>query len=331
MIIKFYEITKPNILKNNFFLFYGENQGLKEEIIEKNFNNFSSDQIFNYNETQILNNKDNFFDEILSESFFEDKKLIKISRASDKILPIIEELFEKKYSDVKIILISFILDKKSKLRKFFEKEKKTISIPFYEDNNQTLSTIAQNFFRDQKIKISQQNINILVERSQGDRINLKNELNKIENFTRYKKKIDTNEILRLTNLSENYKISELVDHSLAKSQKKTITILNENSFTIDDSILILKVFLSKLKRLLKLQELAKINTNIESTISSFKPPIFWKEKEIIKKQMMLLDYKKIQELLIKTNNLELIIKKNPSLSISIISDFILEQTIKTNI
>ena len=84
---------------------------------------------------------------------------------------------------------------------------------------------------------------MLVERCRGDRLNLYNELEKIENFLKYKKQINLEEILKLTNLSENYDLSELVDYSLIKNQKKTLNILNENNFANEDSILILRTFL----------------------------------------------------------------------------------------
>ena len=113
-------------------------------------------------------------------------------------------------------------------------------------------------------------------------MNIYNELEKIENFSKNKKKIESSDILKLTNLSQNFDISELVDNALAKERKKTFYILNENNFAIEDSILIIKVFISKLKRLLKIQTQAKKNKNLENILLSFRPPIFWKEKDIVK-------------------------------------------------
>ena len=165
---------------------------------------------------------------------------------------------------------------------------------------------------------------MIVNRSRGDRINLYNELNKIDNFTKNKKKIETEDILKLTNLSENFDFSELIDSALAKNQKKTSYILSENNFSQDDTILIVKIFLNKLKRLLKIKSQIR-NNNVEAIISNFKPPIFWKEKDILKQQIKVWDYKKIQDLLVKTYNIEMLAKKNPAISINIITDFILEQ------
>ena len=219
------------------------------------------------------------------------------------------------------------MDKKSKIRNFFEKETNTVCIPFYEDNAQTLSFVAQKFIRDKNISISQQLINIVVERAMGDRINLKNELQKIESFSKNKKNISLQDILKITNLSENYDISDLVDSCLSKNKKRIIKILNENNFNSEDCILILRVFLSKLKRLTRLHSEINNQKNIETAISSYKPPIFWKEKEIVKQQVKQLNYKEAKNLIIKTNQIELLVKKNPQSSINITTDFIISHTI----
>ncbi len=324
MILKSFEINKAKISKSKLFLFYGANQGFKEQLISEIFKK-DADQVFNYSETQVLTNEENFYTEVLSDSFFENRKLIIISGCSDKILNTIQDISKKEFTETKIILVSDILDKKSKLRTFFEKEKSTICVPFYDDNNQTLVKIAQNFCYQRKINISQQSLNALIERCGGDRINLKNELTKIENFLGNRKKIEHEELIKLTNLIENYSISELIDNSLAKNKKKTLNILNENNFSSEDCIIISRVYLKKLKRLLNLHSKIKNETDIENAVQSYKPPIFWKEKEIIKQQIKNSSHEKITDLIIKTNKIELLVKKNPSTSLNIVTNFILEQ------
>ena len=241
MIIKSYEINKINLKKNNVYLLYGENEGFKNKVIDDTFKKFSKN-IYKYDEKEILNNKENFFNKILSKSFFETEKLIIILRSTDKIVNIIEEIIEKNIEDTKIILLANILEKKSKLRMLFEKNKNIVCVPFYADNFQTLNNIANTYFREKKIPISQETINILVARSRGDRLNLNNEIIKIESFTKNKKKINIDDILKLTNLAENYSVTELVDSCLAKNTKKTINILNENNYSAEDCILIIKLF-----------------------------------------------------------------------------------------
>ena len=329
MIIKSYEINKINLKKNNIYLLYGENEGFKNKVIDDTFKKFSKN-IYKYDEKEILNNKENFFNKILSKSFFETEKLIIILRSTDKIVNIIEEIIEKNIEDTKIILLANILEKKSKLRMLFEKNKNIVCVPFYADNFQTLNNIANTYFREKKIPISQETINILVERSRGDRLNLNNEITKIENFTKSKKIINVDDILKLTNLAENYSVNELVDSCLAKNSKKTINILNENNYSTEDCILIIKTFLIKAKRLNKLKSQTKENKNIDQLITSFKPPIFWKDKEIIKEQVKNWTLKKVENLIYKINEIELLIKKNSSNSINILFDFIITQSNKTN-
>lgn len=325
MIIKSFELNKIDLKKNNFFLFYGENEGLKKEIIESNFKNNYPKKTFYYDESEVLNNKSNFFEEILSKSFFENEKLIIISRSTDKITSIIEEILEKKIDDLVLILNSGSLEKRSKLRLLFEKNKKIICTAFYEDNNQTLSSLASQFFRNNKIQISQQSINLIINRCRGDRQNLKNELNKIESFIKNKKRIEISEILQLTNLAENYSVTELVDNCLAKNKNKTLNILNENNYNLEDCIIVIRTMLAKSKRLLKLFQEIKISNNIDSAISSIKPPIFWKDKQIVKDQINKWSHKKIELLIFRINEIELLIKKNSSISLSVLSDFIIEQ------
>ena len=330
MIQKAFEINKINLKKYNFYLFYGENEGYKSEIIKNKFEQLYQNQTYKYDEKEVLEKKNEFFNSILSKSFFENKKLIIISRVTDKIKDIIEEIFLKKINDTKIILSASILEKKSKLRNYFEKNKDIICIAFYADTNQTLGNIAVNFFREKKISISQETINLIVERCKGNRENLNNELKKVENFAKSRKRISTEDIFKLSNLAGNYNASELTDNCLAKNIKKTANILNENNYSNEDCILIVRTLLTKTKRLLKLQEEVKKNKSIEQVITNFKPPIFWKDKEIVKQQMNHWSLEKINNMIGNINEIELLIKKNSANSLNILSDFIINQTNKAN-
>ncbi len=326
MIVKYFELKKKLNKHVNFYLLYGNNKGLIDETISLTLKPIFPKNVINYEENEILNKSETFYDSILNKSFFDNEKLIIIDRASDKILKIIEDLIEKKIDDLKIILTAGILEKKSKLRNFFEKANNTIIVPFYEDNSQSLLIIAKKFFKEKNINISQQNINLIIERSKGDRMYLRNEMEKISNFLIGKKTIDTNQILKLTNLAENYNVSELVDSCLAKNMKKTTSILNENYSASEESIIILKTFLYKLKRLKKLQINLKTKKNIDLVLTTFKPPIFWKEKDVVKNQLKVRSLEQIQKLISNVNNLELLAKKNPNVSSHMINNFILENT-----
>tara|TARA_B100000787_G_scaffold157584_1_gene134446 strand:+ start:2320 stop:3315 length:996 start_codon:yes stop_codon:yes gene_type:complete len=330
MIVKSFEINKLKLNNYNFYLFYGNNEGLKEEIIKNLFEENFLGEILRYEEKEILDNKSSFFDSILTRSFFDNQKLIIIKRTSDKIKELMEELIEKNPADIRFILNSKNLEKKSTLRKIFEKNKSTICAPFYEDNNQTLNSIISQFFRNKKISISQQLINILVERSRGDRKNLNNELAKIESYTINKKNINLQEIIKLTNLADNYSASELIDHSLAKNMRKTVSILSENNYSDEDNIIIIRTLLAKLKRLVKIHEITGEKNDIDQAVSLFKPSIFWKDKPLVTQQMRSWKRNELKNLVYEASNIELLIKKNSGVAKNILSDFIINNSKKIN-
>ena len=325
MILKSFELNK--ISENTIFhLLYGKNEGLKteciNEILKKN-----DGKVFYYDENQIKDQTESFYENLLSGSLFENTKIILINRASDKIYNIVLDLIERNMTNAKIIINAGVLETRSKLRSLFEKNKDLICIPTYPDNNDTLARLATNIFRKEKITISQQNINLIVEKCNGDRKNLKIEIEKIKIFGKDKKRISTGEILKLINLSENYELSELIDNSLAKNKNKIINILNQNSYNAEDCIIILRTFLSKAKRIHKLAIELEKNHDINKTINSAKPPIFWKDKEIVKVQLKKWKSKKIKVLINKINDVELKIKKNYNNSILIVTNFILEESL----
>ena len=321
MIIKSFEINKIDPFKNNLILFYGQNEGLKDENILKLSSKFHN--IIKYHEREVLENQDNFFESIFSGSLFDEDKFVIINQASDKIVKIIEILIEKKekIKEIAILLNANSLEKKSKLRSIFEKN--LLCVPFYIDNNETLFKFTETFLKQKKINISPLNINFLVNKCNGDRRNLKNELHKIEMFCLNKKNIKDEELQKLVCLSENKNISELIDCCLVKDEKNTISILNDNIFNNDDSILITRTFLNKLKKIHKLILSYEKNKNLNETIRNAKPPIFWKDKPIVEKQIRTWKPDLIEKLIIDINEIELQIKRNNTNSINLISDFIL--------
>jgi DNA polymerase-3 subunit delta len=330
VIVKSFDLKKKLENEINFFLLYGTNNFLIEKTINNFFKPKFSKNLYSYDENEILENHNRFLEDLLNESFFEHDRLIIINRGTDKIKNIIEELLEKNIKDLTIVIKSELLEKKSKLRNFFEKSNKLIITPFYEDDYQTLLNLAQNFFRENKIKISTQSINYILEITKGNRMILTNELKKIKNFSQNKLSIELDDLIKITNSAENYKISELTDQCLARNKSKTINILNQNNSSVEENILILKSFLFKLKRLKKIKEEIKKNKNHDQVISSFKPPIFWKDKDMIKKQLINMSSKDIKVLIKKVNDLELLIKKNSSVSNEITNNFVFETIKSTN-
>ena len=327
-------ISKPFELQNHLdkkiFLLYGENNGQKEEVINKFFKQRHLNSVYNYSEKEVFLNLENFYNQINSQSFFEDKKLIIINYVSEKFKEEILNLLNKNLEGLTIILITGILEKKSKIRNLFEKEKDLIIVPFYKDNDKTLADIARIFFNEREVSVSQETINIISQKASGDRKNLKNELEKIENFLGSKKKLNTEDALKLTNLSENYSIKDLVNNCLAKNQKGTLKIINENVFVLEDCISITRSILIAANRLLKLLQKKKEIPNLEQLLVSYKPPIFWKERPILKEQINNWSEESIKKLIYKTDHIELMIKKNNSIGLNIILDFLIEQSSKAN-
>ena len=322
MIIKNFEFNKDKVSKFNNFLFHGKNEGLKKEIIEKNFIKNFDGKIDKYDENYFISNKETIISELLSKSLFENRKIIIVSRVTDKIIKIIDEIIKKNLDDLIIVLKSELLDKKSKLRQLFEKEKTLASIAVYEDNSRDLIRIITQFININKIKLSQESINLLVNRASGDRENLKIELEKIYNYSITNKDINISKIKVLTNLAENYSVNELAENFLLKNKKNISKILNENNYSDEDCILILRTILLKLKRLLNILKRNEELKNIDQVISSTKPPIFWKEKDNVKIQANSWSLKDLQNKIYAINEVEFLIKSNSKNSLNLVSDFI---------
>ena len=325
MILKNFELNKINLNNQKYFLLYGDNNGQIDETINNIFTKNYKENVYNYDENDVLNNKENFFAQVLNSSFFEVQKIIIISRVTDKLFEIFKEILEKNVDDIIFILKTNQLEKKSKLRKFYEENEKTICIAFYPDTEITLIKIATEFLNKKKVVISRESLNFIISKCNNSREVLLNELKKIELLAFNNKNISINEIMQIVYLNENHSVYELIDYCLLKNKKKTINILNENIFGSDDVVLILRTFLSKLKKILKLAKEFQINKNIDLTIKNARPPIFWKEKDTVKKQLSNWSTTNIKNLIFELNQIELKVKKYNTNSLNILVDFIINK------
>ncbi len=330
MIIKSFNLNDIKKSKSNCFLLYGENDGHKEEAISNYFLKDFKGEVVRYDENQILENKNLFLETCFNESLFESSKIILISRVTSKMYEIIKELTNKKIYNKKIIFISQLLEKKSKIRQLFETEEELVCVAFYQDNTSSLYKIAYNFFKTNNISISSENINLILEKCSGDRKNLKNEMNKILNFSFKKNKITKEEILKLVSSQEGENYFKLIDLCLAMNHFKVINIINNNSFNKNDAIILIRSFLSRLKRLVELKKIQNKKGNIKETIDFFKPSIFWKDKEIVQKQMEFWTLERIYILIEELNTLELKFKRNYELSNNLIFDLIINTSKNAN-
>ena len=325
MIVKNFELKKYLNDDFNLYLMYGDNTALIEDTIQKTFKPLYLENIYDYEELEIISNSEKFYSEIFNLSFFNKKKLIIINRVTEKIKVILENLINKKINDVKIILKSSLLDKKSKLRNTFEKNKNLLIIPFYRDTNQSLFNITEKFFKNKEISISSESIFFLLDKIGDNRLILLNELDKIYNYSKISSTIKLHEIVKLINFNDENKNNEFVDFLLSKNKKKILNIFNEINFTIEDIIQVIRIISYKLKRLKKIAIELNLKKNYDQIISSFRPPIFWKDKENIKNHLKILSLKEINTYIKQLQDIELLIKKNSQLSKEIFGNFILEK------
>jgi len=336
MICKSYEIQKnlPNFLKYNFFLLYGENYGLKKEIKElikkKVEQKDSKVELLSLYENEVTNNEENFYNSILSGSLFSNQKIIVVNNCTDKIIDKIENILEKSIENIFLIVISDVLDKKSKLRNLFEKNTKTVCVPCYLDNSKDLEIIAIKSLKENNIILSRESLNLLIEKSNNDRNNLFNEIEKIKSYTLSKKKLDTDEVRSLINFSGEYKSDNLINECLCGNISHYKKILSEIYMNTINQIFFLRILSNKIQKLIRMKEIEKNYNNLDALINASKPPIFWKEKPLIKKQLSIWNFSDLKNIINEVNDTELLCKKNPKISKMIFFNFFTKLCKKAN-
>ena len=327
MIIKSYEVqkNKSNFSKYNFFLLYGENLGLKKDIrkfiktgIEQGSNN--AEILFLY-EDEILDDEENYYNLIYTGSLFSNKKIITIYEATDKIIKKISDIYDKYPENVFLIIFSGILEKRSKLRNFFEANKKAICIPCYLDSEKDLEVIAQLELKKNNIMLSQEAINLLIEKSNSDRNNLRNEIGKIHSYSLNKKKLELTDIISLINFSGDYKSDIFINECLCGNITQYKKIISELYVNTVNQILLLRILSNKIQRLIKIKAKENESNNVDNLINAIKPTVFWKEKPLLKKQLSIWSLNNLKKIIDEINNIELLCKKNPQISKVIFFNF----------
>ena len=307
MIYKSYLIEQNiNLLDKNLFLFYGENLGLKNELKDKiKFQNKNAD-IINLSQDDIISNIDNFFNEILNISLFDEKKIYFINQVNDKILDAIK-IIEPKIDNQKIYLISESLDKRSKIRNYFEKSNNCGVVACYNDNEISFKKIIIERLKNYK-GVTAENINLISDKCNFNRDKLNNELDKIYTFF-LGKNIDRHKLEILLDNKINNDFSLLKDEAFNGNKIETNKLLSDTIIDSEKNVLYLNIIN---QRLLKLNEIFKLigQTSLEKAIDMLKPPIFWKDKPAFLKQAKKWNMNKIKKILNKTYNIELEIKSN---------------------
>ena len=327
MIIKSYEIQKKisNFLKYNLFLLYGENDGLKKDVREsikiKIKQQDDNIEFFSLYENDIIDNEENFFNSIYSGSLFSRKKIITINNATDKIIEQVKSITNKYPENVFLIFFSNILEKKSKLRNFFETNNKILCIPCYLDNDKDLAIIASTELKKNKIILSRESINLLIEKSNGDRNNLMNEIEKIKSFALNKKNLEIDNIKPIINFSGEYKSDSFINECLCGNISQYKKILLELYTNTVNQIFLLRVLSNKIQRLLTIKKLESKYKNLDSLLNETKPPVFWKEKPLVKKQLTIWSLNDLKKTILEINDTEILCKKNPQISKIIFFNF----------
>ena len=314
MQVKSYLLEENLSLIKNLSLFYGENLGLKDEFKKKIKNKYTGVEVLKINQDDILKNSSIFFREIDNFSLFEKKKIIFVDQVNDKILDIIIEA-RKNLNDTQIYLFSDLLEKKSKLRKYFEESQTLAIIACYSDNEIGIRKIVQKELIGFK-GLTSQNLNIIIDNCNLDRMKLNNELEKIKIFFK-DKNIETEKLQSLLNIRVNEDFNLLKDAALSGNKIKTNKLLNDTIFEDEKNIYYLNLIS---QRLLKLNELNNLTLklSLDKAISSLKPPIFWKDKINFIDQAKKWNSKKIKLVLGKAYNFEVLIKSNSSINKNIL-------------
>ena len=311
MIIKFFELKKKKLDNNNFFLLYGNNKGLIEETIKKNLKPIFSKNVYFYEENDIIKEPDHFKETIFNKSFFENDKLVIISRVSDKILNTIEEIIENKISDLSIILTTGILEKKSKIRNYFEKSNFCGITACYKDNEITIKKKISEKLNKYK-GLTPQIINLIIDNTGLDRNKINNEIEKIESCF-LDKIIDVNKLQLLLNIRTNDDFNQLKDDALNGNKFKTNKLLGDTVFEPENNIFYLNSINQRINRLKDIEELKNKNSNLEELLSYLKPPVFWKDKSMLIEQSKKWNKNKIQGALSMTYNAEIEIKSKANI------------------
>ncbi len=314
MILKSYLVEKDITLLDKYFitLIYGENIGMKDDIkneIKKFFNDYEK---ITFTQDEILKDYRILNEQVDNTSLFSQKKIIFISEISDKIKDLISEILENRKSDIKIFLFAQNLDRKSAVRRNFEKNKEVGIIACYQDNERTLSDYVRKNLEGYR-GLSQQMINFLISNSGLNRKTLFHEIKKIKSLFS-DKNIDIKKLPELLNNNNNLDFDDLRDYCLSAEKEKLNYSLGSVAFQNENAYFYLGILGARIEKLLNLNYLLKKEKNLDKAIDTIKPPIFWKDKPIFYKQMKKWNIKKLKEAKGTLFKTELEIKKNANLN-----------------
>ena len=310
MILKSYIVEQNLEVLNDYraVLLYGENEGLKDDIKCKLKIHNENSEIISIFESEILKNKKILYENIINESLFNEKKIIFIQLATDKILNEIFQSLERNNTNVKIYIFSGNLDKKSRLRKAFEKEKEIAIFPCYPDNERTLINYISKKLKNFK-GVTGELISIIITNSSSNRKIIQNEIVKIKSFFS-NKEITKVQLLKILNIKNDTGFEEIRDAALMGRKDKTNKLLSEIDILNEDSFYYLNNLNYRILKLIEIQNSNKVFNSYEKTLENIKPSIFWKDKPIYLQQVKKWNLEKLNKIANEIGNVELLMKKN---------------------
>jgi DNA polymerase-3 subunit delta len=292
-------------------LFYGENSGLQDDFKNKIKKHNNNADIINLFQEEIIKNKNILFNEVNNTSLFNSEKVILINEVSDKIFKEIEEYLEDEKREVKIYLFAGILDRKSKLRNYFEKTDTASIIACYQDNERTLSNLLNVSLKPIK-GVTPEIINIIIKNSNLERRIIKNEIEKINIYFR-DKTIEIEKLKELLNVKSDTGFEQIRDASLLGDKKAVNELISEIVFLPENNFFYINQLNIRLAKLLEIKQTMKQTKDIEIAIDNLKPKLFWKDKPIYIRQVSLWSLEKLEDALGNLGKTELTMKKNSNI------------------
>jgi DNA polymerase-3 subunit delta len=330
MIVKSFNLNFQELLKKKFTLLYGENISLISEIENKITTEAKATKnltIKKYQEEYLLQNKDIFDQLINAESLFGDQEMVVISKSTDKIIEIYDEK-NAQDNDKRIIFLSGPLTKKSKLRNLAEASTIFTCIACYNDTSEQLQSILFQKLKDNKISVSREFINSIFEINSLNRQDINDAVSKIQ-LIQNTSKITEDNLKNIFHSSENSNNFEIINFCLLGDKKninKVLSNIYAQGINFNEILAALKY---KVKKLIDILESDIANKDPNQLVESFKPPIFWKEKSMVKEQLRRWDKSELKQLMEIVYDIEVECKKNYDVSNIILQQFIVSTSNKS--
>lgn len=313
MILKSYIVEQNISSLDNYHcvLLYGENNGIKDDLKDKIKVRNPGAEIINLFQEELIKDRSLLIKNLENSSLFSASKIFFLHEITDKVIDQLIDLKLLLNKDNKLFIFANILDKRSKIRSLFEKDKTSATVACYQDSERTLSIYINNLLKGYK-GLTQEITNLIIYNSSQDRKKIKNEVSKIINYFD-NKIINKNHVEELLNIKYDNNFEHLRDATLNGDKNKTNKLISEIEFLQEDNFYYLNNMTQRIAKLIQLKNLNNDLNDIEETFEKIKPKIFWKDKPIFTQQLKKWNEKKLQIALNDIADIEILMKKNSSI------------------